>query len=102
VFVNVAIYRIHPEHVEAFRTRMLQHARTCLTDEEGCVGFDVNQSRDDPTVFLMYETFRRPEDVQAHADSPHTQDFVRTRDANGWLAQRSVYRLEQRFPHAAG
>ncbi len=98
MFVNVAIYRIHPQHVEAFRQRMLRHAETCLRDEPNCLRFDVNRSRDDPTVFLMYEYFRGAEDFQAHADSAHTKDFVRTRDAEGWLAERSVYQLEQCFP----
>jgi quinol monooxygenase YgiN len=100
VFVNVAIYRIHSQHVEAFKKRMLQHAETCLREEKNCLRFDVNQSRDDPTVFVMYETFREPEDFQAHADSAHTKDFVQTRDTNGWLADRSLYRLDQRFPLA--
>ena len=42
MLANVAIYRIHPQHVEAFKKRMLQHAETCLRVEKGCVRFDVN------------------------------------------------------------
>jgi autoinducer 2-degrading protein len=98
VFVNIAIYRIHPQHVEAFRARMLLHAETCMSKEENCLRFDVNQSRDDPSEFVMYEVFRRPEDFQAHIDAPHTKDFAKTRDDNGWLAERKLYQLEQIFP----
>ena len=100
MLANVAIYRIHPQHVEAFQKRMLQHAETCLREEKGCLRFDVNQSRNDPTLFIMYEIFRGPEALQAHADSAHTKDFARTRDANSWLAERSVHQLDQRFPRS--
>ena len=100
MLANVAIYRIHPQHVEAFKKRMLQHAETCLRVEKGCVRFDVNQSRADPSLFIMYEIFNGPEALQAHADSAHTKDFVKTRDDNGWLAERSVHQLDQRFPPA--
>ena len=48
----------------------------------------------------MYEAFRGPEDMQAHIDAPHTKDFVKTRDENGWLAERTLYQLDQRFPVA--
>jgi autoinducer 2-degrading protein len=102
VFINVAIYRIHPQHVKAFKSRMLQHAETCLREEKDCLRFEVNQSRDDPTLFVMYEAFRVPEAFQVHVDSAHTKDFAKTRDANGWLAERSVYQLDQSFPPAGG
>jgi quinol monooxygenase YgiN len=100
VFVNVAIYRIHPQHVEAFHKRMLRHAETCLREEKNCLRFDVNQSRSDPTVFVMYEVFRGPDDMQTHIEAPHTKDFVKTRDDNGWLAERTLYQLDQLFPVA--
>ena len=102
MFVNVAIYRIHPQHLEAFKKRMLQHAETCMRVEKNCLRFEVNQSRDDPSRFLMYEVFRGQGDFQAHIDAPHTKDFAATRDANGWLAERVVYQLDQRFPNRGG
>jgi autoinducer 2-degrading protein len=97
MFVNVAVYRIHPQHVEAFKKRMLQHAEICLREEKNCLRFDVNQSRDDPTVFLMYEAFRGAADFQTHVNSAHTKDFAATRDGNGWLADRHLYQLEPIF-----
>ena len=100
VFVNIAVYRIRLQHVEAFAERMLRHAETCLREEKNCLRFDVNQSRDDPTVFVMYEAFRGPEDFQTHVESAHTKDFATTRDAKGWLAERTLYQLDQRFPLA--
>jgi quinol monooxygenase YgiN len=98
MFVNVAIYRIHPQHVDAFKARMLKHAETCLREERNCLQFDVDQSRDDPTVFLMYEVFRGPEDFQAHIEAAHTKDFAKTRDDNGWLAERKLCPLQRISP----
>ncbi len=98
MFVNIAIYRIHLQHVEAFRTRVLKHAETCLREETNCLRFDVNQSRADPSVFVMHEVFRGPEDFQTHADSSHTKDFVKARDDNGWLAERTLHQLDRLFP----
>jgi len=98
VFVNIAIYRIQPQHLEAFRMRMVLHAELCLREEENCVRFDVGQSQEDPSVFVMYEVFRAPEDFQIHIDSAHTRDFVKIRDDNGWLAERKLYKLDQIFP----
>lgn len=100
MFVNVAVYRIHQQHIDAFKKRILRHAETCLRDEKNCVRFDVNQSRSDPGVFLMYEVFHGPEDFQAHIDAPHTKDFAKTRDEAGWLAERTLYQLESMFPPA--
>jgi autoinducer 2-degrading protein len=98
VFVNIAIYRIHPQHVEAFRVRMLRHAETCLREEKNCLRFDVSRSQDDPSMFVMYEVFQAPEDFQAHVEAAHTKDFAKARDDNGWLAERKLHQLEQIFP----
>jgi len=98
MLTNVAIYRIKPEFVEEFRTRMLKHAETCLREEEGCLRFDVNQSRTDPSVFLMYEHFRDEAAVDAHGKTAHIADFVKRRDGEGWLAERTVYLMNAIFP----
>lgn len=98
MLTNVAIYKIKPEFVEEFRTRMLAHAATCLRDEPGCKRFDVNQSRTDPSVFLMYEHFVDQAALDAHGKTPHITDFLRRRDREGWLAERNVYLLEPIFP----
>ena len=101
MLTNVAIYRIKPEFVDEFRERMLKHAATCLRDEPGCLRFDVNQSKTDMTVFLMYEHFKDQAAVDAHGKTPHIADFVRRRDGEGWLADRTVYLMDSIFPEQA-
>ena len=98
MLTNVAIYRIKPEFVDEFKRRMLKHAATCLRDEPGCLRFDVNQSATDPTLFLMYEQFVDQAAVDAHGKTPHIADFVRRRDGEGWLADRSIYLMHPIFP----
>jgi quinol monooxygenase YgiN len=98
MLTNVAVYRIKPEFVDEFRRRMLKHAETCLREEEGCLRFDVNQSKTDPTLFLMYEQFRDQAAVEAHGKTAHIADFVSRRDGEGWLAERSVYLMDPIFP----
>jgi quinol monooxygenase YgiN len=101
MLANVAIYRIKAAHVETFKQRVKLHAKTSLRNEEGCIRFDVNQSRDDPTLFLMYEMFRDRAALDIHGKAPHVAAFLRDRDAEGWLAERTVYQLDQLFSDGA-
>ena len=94
MLANIAVYTIKPRFVEDFRERMLIHAATCLREEPGCKRFDVNQSREDPTVFLMYELFVDEAAAEAHKATAHIADFVSRRESNGWLAARTIYLTE--------
>lgn len=98
MLTNVAVYRIKPEFVDEFKRQMLKHADTCLREEPGCLRFEVNQSASDPTLFLMYELFADEEAVEAHGKTGHIVDFVRRRDEEGWLAERTVYLMIPLFP----
>jgi autoinducer 2-degrading protein len=71
VFVDVK-----PENVEDFRVITLyNHENT--RKEEGNVRFDVLQSKDDPTKFVLYEVFR---DADAAAHHKTTAHYLRWRD----------------------
>ena len=45
--------------LDEFRQRLLRHAQTTLAAEPGCERFDVNQSQDDPTLFFLFEVYKR-------------------------------------------
>ncbi len=65
VFVDVK-----PECVEAFRSiSCYNHDNSKL--EEGCVRFDVLQSREDPTRFILYEVYRDEESAATHKKTAH-------------------------------
>jgi quinol monooxygenase YgiN len=69
-----------------------------LREEEGCLRFEVNQSRTDATVFILIEGFRDRAAFDVHAGMPHSASFIRDRDAGGWLAERTAYQLDRIFP----
>jgi len=52
--------------------------------EPGNLRFDVLQSGEDPTRFLLYEVFRTPQDAADHKMTPH---YLAWRDAvAAWMA----------------
>lgn len=96
MFVHVAGYRIHAEFVDAFVDRIAIHAATTLRQEENCLQFEVSRPRDDPTLFILYEVFRYPSDLDEHRKTERVADWIR--DSAGWLADRTVYPLDRLFP----
>ncbi len=69
-----------PQFVEA----TLDNARNTRT-ESGNVRFDVCQSVDEPTRFLLYEVYRSQDDFTAHQQTDH---YLRWRETVAdWMAQ---------------
>ena len=84
VAVNVFV---KPDFVEAFKAAILDNARNTRL-EPGNLRFDVVHSAEDPTRFLLYEVYKRPEDFAIHQQQPH---FFRWRDkVADWMAQPRV------------
>lgn len=44
--------------------------------ETGCLNYDLHQSQDDPGLFLFYENWRSRQDLEAHLQTPHLQQFL--------------------------
>lgn len=44
-------------------------------EEDGCIGYEVHQSGDDPDIWFLYENWRSAEDMEAHFDTPHFASF---------------------------
>jgi len=73
--VSVSVF-VKQECVDRFIEATLDNARNTRA-EQGNVRFDVSQSTDDPTRFLLYEVYRTPEDFEFHHESPH---YLRWKD----------------------
>ncbi|HOA84830.1 MAG: antibiotic biosynthesis monooxygenase [Clostridiales bacterium] len=71
VFVDVL-----PEHVEAFKKITLYNHENSRR-EPGNIRFDVLQSKEDPTKFVLYEVYA---DEQAAAEHKKTPHYLRWRD----------------------
>ena len=65
-----------PEHVEAFKKITLYNHENSRR-EPGNIRFDVLQSKEDPTKFVLYEVYA---DEQAAAEHKKTPHYLRWRD----------------------
>ena len=76
IIVHVQAH-VQPEAVEAFRAASIENSRESLK-EPGIARFDVVQSTEDPTRFVLVEAYRSPEAPAAHKATAH---YARWRDA---------------------
>jgi (4S)-4-hydroxy-5-phosphonooxypentane-2,3-dione isomerase len=67
--VHVHVH-VSPNHVDAFKAATINNARASL-NEPGCLRFDVVQSAEDPSRFILIEIYRAPADQAAHRETPH-------------------------------
>ena len=97
--VHVHVH-VKPDGVEAFRAASLDNARASVR-EPGIARFDVVQSTDDPTRFVLVEVYRNADAPAAHKQTAH---YARWRDAvNDLMAEpRTSSRYINVFPDNAG
>jgi autoinducer 2-degrading protein len=74
--VHVHVH-VKADAVEAFRAASIENSRESLR-EPGVARFDVVQSTEDPTRFVLVEVYRTAEAPAAHKTTPH---YARWRDA---------------------
>jgi autoinducer 2-degrading protein len=99
VIVHVYVH-VTAHGVEAFRAATVDNARHSVK-EPGVARFDVVQSVEDPTRFVLIEVYRSPEAQAAHKETAHYQ---RWRDAVAELMAepRTSARYVDVFPDAQG
>jgi autoinducer 2-degrading protein len=68
---------VKPDGVEAFRAASIENSRESRR-EPGVLRFDVVQSTEDPTRFVLVEVYRTPDAPAAHKATAH---YARWRDA---------------------
>jgi quinol monooxygenase YgiN len=64
------VLRVKPEYREAFERELMAVREKCIAEKE-CLVFDVERRFDDPTVYLLVETWSDPdyfENVQLNRD----------------------------------
>jgi autoinducer 2-degrading protein len=84
MFVTLVHVHVKPEHLDAFvdATRANHEASV---REDGNLRFDVLQSVDDPTRFLLYEAYRSQDDFAAHQKTAHYLAWKST--VADWMAR---------------
>ena len=60
--------------------------------EPGCIGYELNISREKPGTFLFYEKFANQAALDAHVSAPYFQNFLKQREANDPVANQTVMR----------
>jgi autoinducer 2-degrading protein len=79
----VTVY-VKPDHVDDFiRATIANHNES--VKEPGNMRFDVLQSVDDPTRFLLYEAYESDETAAAHKQTPHYLKWRET--VADWMAK---------------
>jgi quinol monooxygenase YgiN len=88
--------RVKPESIEAFKQVTFENARNSL-QEPGIARFDVMQSSEDPSRFVLIEAYRTAEAPAAHKETRH---YAAWRDAvAGMMAEpRSSAKFNSLFP----
>ena len=84
--MHVTLVHVHvlPEHVAYFiEAARPNHAGAIA--EPGCLRFDVLQSPDDPTRFVLYEAYRDASAAAAHKETAHYLAWKAT--VAGWMAE---------------
>src|SRR6266700_1154299 len=99
LIVHVHVH-VKPDAIDAFRAATLANA-TASVREPGIARFDVVQSREDPTRFVLVEVYRTPEAPAAHKDTAH---YATWRDAvAGMMAEpRTSVKYVNAFPDDGG
>ena len=69
--------KVKPDHVEAFKQATLENARNSIR-EKGIARFDVIQSDEDLTRFVLMEAYCSAEDQLTHKDTAHFRKWVET------------------------
>lgn len=70
-------FQIRENWMEAFMPLMLGNARTSLSEEEGCLQFDVLTDPDRPNEVFLYELYSDRDAFDAHLRSGHFWAFDR-------------------------
>lgn len=85
--LHTAHLRARPDAVEAYKARLLRHARNSLEREAGgCLRFDVHQDKADPTLFFLIEVYRDEAALETHRGSEHFAEY--RRDTDAWVSER--------------
>jgi (4S)-4-hydroxy-5-phosphonooxypentane-2,3-dione isomerase len=83
---------VKPERVEEFRQATIENASNSVR-EEGIARFDVVQSADDPTRFVLVEVYRYEQAMAAHKTTAHYHAWLeKVNDMFAEPRTRTLYR----------
>jgi autoinducer 2-degrading protein len=81
MFIQLVRVHVEPDKVDTFR-ELIRANHEGSVREPGCLRFDVAQSKDDPTRFVLWECYVDEEANRVHKTTPH---YLAFREAMGDL-----------------
>ena len=82
--VTTVMVKVKPLHIDDFiNASIANHERS--REEPGNMRFDILQSTDDPTSFLLYEAYESNETAAAHKQTRHYEAWRDT--VAPWMAE---------------
>ncbi|MEM7312073.1 MAG: putative quinol monooxygenase [Planctomycetota bacterium] len=88
MFVITVRFEIESEHLDEFKTLMMQQAANSLEKEAGCHQFDVCYSPDQTNVCFLYEKYTDLAAFDEHLASEHFVTFDKAVAA--WVIDKQV------------
>mmetsp|Transcript_4295 Transcript_4295/g.6422 ORF Transcript_4295/g.6422 Transcript_4295/m.6422 type:complete len:300 (+) Transcript_4295:32-931(+) len=92
---------IKPDCANEFTDAIIKDAEGSLSQEPGCLRFDVFQSLEDPGTFYLYEVYTNPDAFEYHKGTPHIKTWLETTenmyDLNKAGADGDVKDLQRRL-----
>ncbi len=73
----VAFLRAKPGRGDELGNRLLTLAEPARA-EAGNINYDLHRSNEDPDVWMLYENWKAPSDLDAHFTLPYMKDFAAT------------------------
>jgi (4S)-4-hydroxy-5-phosphonooxypentane-2,3-dione isomerase len=72
--MHIVLVHVHvkPESLAEFTDAIQDNARNSI-QEPGIARFDILESNDDPTRFILVEVYRTPDDAKKHKETTHYQ-----------------------------
>lgn len=99
LIVHVTVH-VKADHIEAFKKATLENARNSVR-EPGIARFDVVQSLEDPTHFVLVEVYRTPDAPGRHKETAHYQKWRDTVEPMMAHPRRSM-KYQNVFPLDSG
>jgi (4S)-4-hydroxy-5-phosphonooxypentane-2,3-dione isomerase len=84
MYVTIVHISVKPENIAAFKDACRLNHQSSI-NEPGNLRFDVLQSTDEPTNFVLYEAYKTPQNAAAHKESVHYQTWRET--VADWMAK---------------
>lgn len=79
-----------PDSVERLKAELLKLV-VPTRREKGCLKYDLHQDRQDPALFLFYETWESAECLEKHITSEHYQAYAGA--AAGMIREKTVHTM---------